>query len=288
MERMSDDARREMARRAADGFDGGRTAAWAGAKDGWTARHGAHTLFVLTDRAVPMADIALALRLMEWMSGSGSGSRGQMSGSGGGLTAFWWDQPWDRWLPAHTEPGRDHVNGGWAIPGIPEVHVYRREEFHKVLLHESIHALSLDVPHEAVGPVRRELERQLGRRLWPHLGEAYTELFAEWLWAIAGARTLSAARTRWSHQLDCAQRQACQIWARIRTSRQDEDTNVFAYFVLKWVLMQHSAEVLVSADGCLGRWVDWWNAASAEIRSCAVAVAVTSGQRLPMGMTCGL
>ena len=270
-----------------DAFDGGRTAAWLaalGPAATWRAvrdGHTGHTIHCVSDRPAEAltVDLRLGLRLMAWMRGRGRGPP---------LTWYWWDQPWVREVPAGSVPSRDHLNGGWAVVGVPEVHVYRREEAHKVLLHESIHALSLDVPRPAVDPVRAALEADLGRQLWPHLGEAFTEFFAEWLWSVAGARSLRDAAARWAHQRACAERQAGQIWARTWDQRGAEDTNVFAYYVLKWVLMQHEGAVLLAADGSVGHWLAWWRSALPRLTSLAKMQAVSEEHNLHLGMTCGV
>lgn len=271
----------ELRRRCSgpDAFDGGRTAAWLhGLKTPtWISVRDVRTgsvIHVVSPRTLReiMDELRLGLRLMAWMS-----SRP--------LTWYWWDQPWPRVLPAGVDPTREHVNGGWAVPGIREVHVYRREEAHKVLLHEAIHALGLDVPVEAIEPVRAQFEREFGRRLWPHLGEAYTELFAEWLWSIAAARSLRDARSRWARQLECSETQAGEVWNRIHDSHTDEDTNVFAYYVLKWVLMLHGSSAILAPDHRVGQWYSWWR--SAEPILGRAAGAYSENREVRMGMTCG-
>jgi hypothetical protein len=267
-----------------DPFDGGRTADWL-RREGltWRAVRDAqtgHTIHCVSDRpALTLTrDFALGLRLLAWMS------------TGAPIVWYWWDHAWPRRLPADVDPGRDHVNGGWAVPGVREVHVYRREEAHKVMLHECVHALGLDVPQSAVEPVRRRFEQAFGRRLWPHFGEAYTELFAEWLWAVAGARSLVGARRRWDAQVACASRQAVEVWARVRDSHEDENTNVFAYYVMKWVLLrdpEHLAVALLSPTHAVGHWWSWWLEARGSLEAAASAAATTEHQELPMGMTCG-
>lgn len=269
------------ARISEDPFDGGRTAAWLrglGSHATWRAvrdRHTGHTIHCVSNRrhGELTADLVMGLRLLAWMSRRP-------------VVWFWWDQPWERVLPPNVDPGRFHINGGWAIPGIPEVHVYRREEAHKVLLHEAVHALGLDVPFAATVPVRQALEAELGRRLWPHLGEAYTELFAEWLWAIAGAGSLTEARARWAAQLECAEGQAAAVWARIRDATVDEDTNVFAYYILKVVLMAHLEEALLAPRHAVPKWIQWWRAARPALDALGAAAAETESTVLPMGMTC--
>lgn len=270
-----------LGRITGDGFDGGQTARWltglgaaAVYRSVRDARTG-HTIHCVSNRSFAelTADLRLGLRLLAWMSRRP-------------VTWYWWDQPWIRELPAGVDPEREHVNGGWAVPGVPEVHVYRREEAHKVMIHETIHALGLDVPASAVEPVRAAFDRELGRSLWPHLGEAFTEFFAEWLWAIAGARSLTEARARWRAQLACSEAQAGRVWARVGDSRDAENTNVFAYYVLKWVLMGHTGAVLLAADRSVHRWMDWWRAAQPALAALTKTQAVTEGHNLRMGMTC--
>ena len=262
-------------------FDGGRIVGWItelgrhavlrSVRD----RRTGHTVHCYSDRPrdALTSDLLFGLRILSWMS------------SAKPITWWWWDQPWPRTLPADTDPGKDHVNGGWAVPGVPEVHVYRREEAHKVLIHECIHALLLDVT--VTSEVRSQFDADLGRRLWPHLGEAYTELYAEWLWSIAAADSLAGARKAWSAQLRCSDGQAVAIWVRIHDSRVDEDTNVFAYYVLKWVLMQHLEEALLRPQHAFGSWFRWWRELKPRIGAAAAAAASSEHQTLPMGMTCG-
>jgi hypothetical protein len=265
-----------------DPFDGGRTAAWLaglGDKATWRAvrdAHTGHTIHVVSDRPFKdlTRDLEFGLKLLGWM-----GMRP--------IVWYWWDQEWVRQVPAYEDPGREHVNGGWATPGIREVHVYRREEAHKVMLHECIHALGLDVSHASVEPIRIELEREFGRKLWPHLGEAFTELFAEWLWAIVRGRSVDHARVLWEEQVRCSEGQAAMVWARIHDSKEDENTNVFAYYVLKWVLMLHTEEVLLGPQASVRKWFVWWLQARRILEHMAVAVYYTEGVPMSMGMTCG-
>jgi len=265
-----------------ESFDGGRTGAWLSSLgDGttWRAVRSAttgHTIHVVSDR--PFADLTddlrFGLRLMTWMSRRP-------------VTWYWWDQPWTRVMPANMDPRKEHLNGGWAVPGVLEVHVYRREEAHKVLLHEMVHALNLDVKPVLVEPVRLQFEGLFGRRLWPHLGEAYTELFAEWLWCIARARTLGEAAQLWSYQVECSTSQAAMVWARIRDATEDEDTNVFAYYVLKWVLMRsHLTMSLIGPNHSVRHWFTWFMDVKGELEQMAARAAHTESEMVNMGMTC--
>jgi len=251
-----------------------KTPTWRAVRDA----HTGHSIHVVSDRSHDelTADLVLGLRLLAWMSAHTP------------VIWYWWDQPWPRLLPANTDPRQEHLNGGWAIPGVPEVHVYRREEAHKVLLHETIHALSLDVPQTLTDPVRLQFDAAFGRRLWPHLGEAFTELYAEWLWAIAcpHVKTRKQAEARWAAQLVCSSKQAAQIWTRIRDSKKAEDTNVFAYYVLKWVLMEHLESVLLAPTASVDHWYEWWLAVVDRLEAMASAVASSESDTIKMGMTC--
>jgi len=261
----------------ADDFDGGRTAAWMSGLSNptWRAVRDAvtgHSIHCVSSRSFNelTADLRLGLRLLGWMSATRP------------VVWYWWDQDWPRVLPVGAIPGKEHLNGGWAVPGVPEVHVYRREEAHKVMIHECVHALGLDVPVHVMNPIRARFEAALGRRLWPHLGEAFTEFYAEWLWCIAGARSMADAAKRWTYQRACSEGQAAVVWSRIRglTEKEPEDTNVFAYYVLKWVLMQHTDEVLLAPVASSAHWFDWWIAAIENLTPVEVK------KDFPMGMTC--
>lgn len=271
------------ARISGDSFDGGKTAAWLADLEKtesvtWRAvrdQRSGHMIHVVSDRpfVALKKDLLFGLQLLNWLSARP-------------IVWYWWDQPWVRVLPANVDPGRDHINGGWAVPGVLEVHVYRREEAHKVMLHECVHALELDVPHESTVPVRKQFEAAFGRTLWPHLGEAFTELFAEWLWSIASASSLADATKKWRYQMTCSERQAAQVWARIRDSRENENTNVFAYYVLKWVLMQHLSVALLESKQSVASWTTWWSNEKPKLESLADQAAPTESESLSLGMTC--
>ena len=251
-------------------FDNGRTMRWIDslATPTWFSIQGAgNRIHVISDRSVAELTPTLekALRIMSWLSKKS-------------LTFFWWDQPWPRNLTPYSDPGPEHLNGGWAIPGVPEIHVYRREEALKVMIHEAIHALLLDVKPDLVEPVRLQFETHFGRKLWPHLGECYTELFAELLWSIIQGHP-------WSRQLVCSEKQAGQVWARIHDSKEAERTNVFAYYILKWVLMQHK-EVFFGPNHCVSMWFEWFLHALPKLESLRHRYRDSERESLSLAMTC--
>lgn len=235
-----------------------------------------HCIHLVTDRGLRdgtlMQDILLAFRIMAWLASNTT------------IIWYWWDQPWTRILPPFTKPGKQHLNGGWTVIGSSrcEVHVYRREEAHKVLIHECIHALHMDVPNDALlSQQRTRIEHTLGRTLYPHLGEAFTELFAEWLWSIV------LGGDAWAHQMRCAEKQAAELWVRTRTQKETETTSVFAYYILKWVLFQHLEHMLLAPKESVNHWCDWWITARPQLDHLASRFKYTERLHLRLGMTCG-
>jgi len=146
------------------------------------------------------------------------------------LILFWRDDP--RNIDAGEWPSRRSVNGGYTYPGSNTIIVYRQEEWDRVLLHESIHAMKWDwdipaTPMPCWG---------LGENavLAPHLFEAWTELYAEWLWCAWHNKS-------WDDQYLWMQAQALQILCRADRSLYpwNENTNIFAYYILKTALAPH-------------------------------------------------
>jgi hypothetical protein len=145
------------------------------------------------------------------------------------LILFWRDDP--RNIRENEWPSRNTVNGGYTYSGSNTIIVYRQEEWDRVLLHESIHALKWDwevpptpMPCWGLGD---------NAKLSPHLFEAWTELYAEWLWC--GWHNKS-----WSAQVEWMDFQATQILVRAPPTW-EENTNIFAYYVLKAALAPHIA-----------------------------------------------
>lgn len=137
---------------------------------------------------------------------------------------WWMDVP--RKINADEWPSKRSVNGGWTTLGNNEIFIYRAEEWDRVLIHETIHALQWDwaMPEKPL----RCWNFSNTDTVYPHLFEAWTELYAEWLWC--GWHNQS-----WIKQREWQTKQAVQILAR-RPYDWEEDTNIFAYYVLKTCL----------------------------------------------------
>ena len=151
---------------------------------------------------------------------------------------LWWiDAP--RRIRADEWPSRRTVNGGWTTPGTNEIFIYREEEWDRVLLHETIHALQWDWPMPDTPLPCWEFSNT--DTLHPHLFEAWTELYAEWLWC--GWHNHS-----WVKQREWQLTQALQVLARASHTWK-EDTNIFAYYVLKACLAPHIEFLWSSRNG---------------------------------------
>ena len=155
---------------------------------------------------------------------------------------LWWrDDP--RTLGADEWPTKRSVNGGWTMPGSNVIYVYRKEEYDRVLIHETIHAMGWDWKMPTTPLPCWGLE---GGQTMPHLFEAWTELYAEWLWC--GWHSVP-----WETQRRWQDYQATQILARLGRSGApqtwQENTNVFAYYVLKAALAPHVEFLWVFGNG---------------------------------------
>lgn len=154
------------------------------------------------------------------------------------IILFWIHAP--RILEINAWPTKESLNGGWTIVGSNEIVVYRSEEWDRVLIHETIHALGWDWQHMPSNALTC-WNLSDGSSLMPHLFEAWTELYAEWLWC--GWHSMP-----WETQIHWMYTQSLQILAR-RTGAWTENTNVFAYYVLKTALAQHIAFLWAFRNG---------------------------------------
>ena len=154
------------------------------------------------------------------------------------LLLFWREDP--RICRADEFPNRKNVNGGYTYIGSQNIIVYRKEEWDRVVLHEAIHALGWDLKIMPESPLRC-WGLDSNARLMPTLFEAWTELYAEWLWC--GWHNKS-----WATQIKWSTHQALQIYARYLRSKKswNENTNVYAYYILKAALAPHIGFIWIS------------------------------------------
>jgi hypothetical protein len=156
-----------------------------------------------------------------------------------GFTVNLWLIDMPRYIKADEWPSKQTVNGGWTTPGTNEIFIYRKEEWDRVLIHEVIHAMEWDWEMPSSPPSCWGFED--GDIVYPHLFEAWTELYAEWLYT--GWHDGS-----WIKQREWQDEQAVQVLCRKQTNWK-EDTNIFAYYVLKACLAPHVAFLWAFQNG---------------------------------------
>ncbi len=160
------------------------------------------------------------------------------------ITVVLWYMDAPRILEAGTWPTAAHVNGGWTIPNTSTIFIYRQEEWDRVVFHELIHALGWDWPMPEKPLACWEFPT--GSEVFPHLCEAWTELLAEWMWVSWHTEDAAA----WDRQCVWQRHQAAQVLARWKAGTPwIEDTNIFAYYVLKAAMAPYIAPLLRKGPG---------------------------------------
>jgi len=221
-----------------------------------------------------MAEVAWCFRILRFL------------GAPPGFCVNWWRIPNDRNVGPNAFPTRAEVNGGWARRGVSEVFIFRLEEWDRVLIHECIHALAWDV--EIGSTVKSCLEKSLGGGdLTEALFEAATELNAEWMWCIIHSEKDDNTGLAWLKQLKWQQNQAYAILAR-RPEVWNEDTSVFAYYVLKAVIAFEMEDFLVNwLASCVDteKWCSLWNKYKPTFLHKANLKKASVSEQLSMRMT---
>ena len=196
------------------------------------------------------------------------------------IALFLRDDP--RQIAADEWPSRRTVNGGWTTPGDKMIFVYRAEEYERVLIHETIHALNWDWEMSSKPLSCWGLGENA--KLAPHLMEAWTELYAEWLWC-------GWFNVPWSSQRAHMDGQAVQVLSRAEQKRVDweENTNVFAYYVLKAALAPHLAFLWTFRNGVTPeeRLHVLCGLASPRLDALRAAAKTTTPKAISMRMSCG-
>jgi hypothetical protein len=232
---LKSDEQRRVQKAEKEALDPAKLGGW---RQGQAWDIGRHTLLFLADSQTDsQADgkrvAEECWKLWEWLGAPPS------------TCILWWrDDP--RRLAAREWPSKETVNGGWTYQNSNTIHIYRKEEWDRVFLHEMIHALGWDwkMPEKplacwGLAP---------NSNTYPALFEAWTELYAEWLWCLWHGDSPAV----WGVQLAWQEEQALQILARYRVLGMrswTEDTSVFAYYVLKAALAPHIAQLLLFGPG---------------------------------------
>ena len=177
----------------------------------------------------------------------------------------------------NTELSEIHVNSGFTIPCPQydnEIYIYRYEEWFKVFLHETIHALGIDFSwYKNQAPIENILRKEftgVQTTQW-NIMECYTEVWAEICNILIQVYRITK-KPKFAQIQSIVQTalmyESC--WSRIQCGKvlqhygikyqelkgdvkvyQETDTSVFTYYVLKSILMTH-----------LDLFLDWCSQAS--------------------------
>ena len=165
-------------------------------------------------------------------------------------------------LPDNTNTiiGADNVNTGMTIPcqSNTRIYIYRKEEYMKLVIHELIHALGIDMPGNLFNLYANILDRYFGIESTYMLNETYTELWAlilNMLFVIAISNGASSNEQLVKIQIKnsliienlFSMFQANKILNFMGVSLENlkikkknykfkEETHVFAYYILKYLL----------------------------------------------------
>jgi hypothetical protein len=144
----------------------------------------------------------------------------------------------------------DNINSGvtFLYPDLPLIVIYRKEELLKVLIHELLHLYrthpvdKYDNYYDDFCKNNWKIQRTGSLNLY----EAYVEVFAVIIYSCSYAYKIHKSKTNINHVkrvLEKEKTYSKSIYDDIRSLQRDnylkEDTNVFAYFYIKYALLQH-------------------------------------------------
>ena len=174
--------------------------------------------------------------------------------------------------------GPENVNSGMTLPcqKTTRIMIFRQEEFMKLVVHETVHALGIDIPHKFYPYYSEQLDLIFGIDSTYNLNETYTEFWAVTINILFQIIQSIEPINRRAHDptyikgliRDCYSLEA--TFSRIQTikvldwmslslddlanraeKRADfrEDTHVLAYYILKYLLMENINDVLSIVAG---------------------------------------
>ena len=135
--------------------------------------------------------------------------------------------------------------------------------------------------------VKSCLENLVNGKLMDALGEAVTELLAEWFWCIVHSPDSDLVGETWAKQKQWQLKQAYQILAR-RPVIWSEDTSVFAYYILKAALAQEDEGFFIgwySGTYSPDNWCDIWTSYEPVFSHRSLINRVSVKERITLRMT---
>lgn len=178
------------------------------------------------------------------------------------LTIYWYLTSQTKKMPTNSGEDIDEINANtgftMACPSVANsIYIYRREEWFKVFIHETIHSFGVDFARMPEEEVNNAIFQMFGIQCDLRLYEAYTETWAEIIHAIFICMTppqevvevtlnnermfslFQKTKVLDHHRLKY--RELCKVnnSGERRVKKYSEKTPVFSYYVLKSILMFH-------------------------------------------------
>ncbi len=183
------------------------------------------------------------------------------------LEIFMYWTPFEKELPADSNQVIDtiHANTAYTTSCMPEteIYIFRKEEWYKVLIHETFHCFGFDFSASSQQDINREILRLFPIRLSdPRIYESYCEMWAEImvhfmqpiLNRVDWEQTMRHTTRELEKERAYSLYQMTKILDRMgldyddlfskedvaiqkRTTRYKEKTSVFSYYILKSILM---------------------------------------------------
>ena len=177
------------------------------------------------------------------------------------LSVYWYMTDWQKKIPETAAISLSEINANtgftMACPRVANsIYVYRREEWFKVFVHETIHSFGIDFALMP-GEYDKSIFEMFGIHCDLRLYEAYTETWAEIIQAIFFCMTppREVVEVALNHErmfslfqktkiLNHQRLTYRELYTKTGGARYKEETPVFSYFVLKSILMFHYAEFI--------------------------------------------
>ena len=174
--------------------------------------------------------------------------------------------------------GPENVNSGMTRPcqKTTRIMIFRQEEFMKLVVHETVHALGIDIPHKFYQYYQERLDQIFSIDSTYNLNETYTEIWAVTINILfqiiqsiePGDRHADdptyikqLIRDCYSLETTFSRIQTIKVLDWMGLSLDDlvnktekrgnfrEDTHVFAYYILKYLFMENIRDVLSVVAG---------------------------------------
>jgi hypothetical protein len=178
------------------------------------------------------------------------------------LTIYWYLTSQTKKMPTNSGEDIDEINANtgftMACPSVANsIYIYRREEWFKVFIHETIHSFGVDFARMPEEEVNNAIFQMFGIQCDLRLYEAYTETWAEIIHAIFICMTppqevvevtlnnermfslFQKTKVLDHHRLKYRELCKANNSGERRTKKYSEKTPVFSYYVLKSILMFH-------------------------------------------------